>query len=72
MTYGSQEDGTGYLELTAEDNERLKEGKPVVIRSGDAFGLFTIQVQLIRPNKRSNRFPSHLYGPNYKPPEKKQ
>jgi hypothetical protein len=55
MTYGTDENGNGYLRLTPEENKQFKQGEKIVKRSGDCHGDFDIVAQLIRKDtKRSH------------------
>lgn len=56
MTFGTREDGSGYLELTKEEVEALKARKPVVKHTGDCNGHAKITVKLTRPRSKVDRF----------------
>lgn len=56
MTFGTRQDGTGYLELTKEEVELLKARKPVVKRSAYAKGHFKITVKMTQPRSKADRF----------------
>ena len=58
MTYGSKEDGSGYLLLTPEENEAFKKGKPIKKISGDCHGIFRILAKITRPRSKDKRFPA--------------
>ena len=48
MTYATQENGDGSLRFNKEADALLKEGHTLVKQSGDARGLFTIEVRMVR------------------------
>jgi|GEM_PF-7056556 len=53
MTYGTNLDTQeGYLNLSADENERFKQGEKIVKRSGDCHGDFDIVVQLVRKDTK--------------------
>jgi len=52
MTYGTDEQGNGYLRLSPKENERFKQGEKIVKVSGDCHGDFQIVAQLVRKSFR--------------------
>jgi hypothetical protein len=62
MTYGSNEKGEAYLNLTPEEHVRMKAGEPVVKRTADCHGIVIITVTMKRPRAIHKRFPQAMYG----------
>ena len=60
--YSTNSEGGGNLALTAQEVKDLTDGKPVVKRSGDSHGMFTITVKITRPRAKKDRFPEQVYG----------
>jgi hypothetical protein len=56
MTFGTRQDGTGYLELSKAEVELLKARKPVVKRGAYAKGHFKITVKMTQPRSKEARF----------------
>jgi len=60
MTYGTRDDGTGYIELNAEENKAFQRGVGIFRRTADAKGVATICLKLTRPKRKRDRFPEAM------------
>lgn len=61
MTLGTKQDGSAVIELTKDEWQQFRGGKLLVRHSGDAYGVFRVELKLTRPKEKSHRFPPETY-----------